>query len=120
MLQECGFLCGRYPLLSESGENGFVDILSERKHHSFPLDFFVQNHLSCNSTGISHSLGHGCVAIGVSILDHVDSLQFPPVVRPLDGDLVSHEDHVSLPLPVQQPLIQVVAQLQKGPDFRTF
>ena len=111
MLQERGLLCGRYPLLSKPGENWLVDILSERKNHSSPLNFFVQNHLSRNCTGISHSLGHGSVAIGVSILDHVDSLEFPPVVRPLDGDLVSHQNHVSLSLPVQQPLIQVVAQL---------
>ena len=111
MLQERGFLYGRYPLLSEPGENWLVDILSERKNHSSSLDFFVENHLSCNGTGIAHSFGHGSVAIGVSILDHVDSLEFPPVVWPLDGDLVSHQNHVSLSLPVQQPLIQVVAQL---------
>ena len=111
MLQERGFLRGRYPFLSEPGENWLVDILSERKNHSSSLDFFVENHLSCNSTGISDSFGHGCVSIGVSILDHVDSLEFPPVVRSLDGHFVSHQYHVSFPLPVKQPLIQVVAQL---------
>ena len=99
--------------MSQSGEDWLVDVLTEGQDHPCLLYLPVQHHLGGDGTRVADSLGHGSVSQGVAILDHVDPLELPPVVWPLDGDLVPHEDHVSLPLPIEEPLIEVVAQLRE-------
>ena len=69
-------------------------------YHSPSLNLSIQHHLGGNSTGITHSLGHGSVALergsvcsyfnhfyfyfylGIAILHQVDSLELSPAVRP--------------------------------------
>ena len=99
-------------------------------HHLLNLP--VEDHLGSDGSWVPDSLGHGCVAGGLSVLHQVDALQhthhfiyvypespllglrllkkalnpvqcillfylqFPPAIRPPNGHLMSHQDHVSL------------------------
>ena len=92
--QECRFFNSWNAFCLQSGENGFIDVLAEGENHAslinnnindiimdvvrashHLLNLPVEDHLCGDGSWVPDSLGHGCVASGLSVLHQVDALQ---------------------------------------------
>jgi len=56
-----------------------------------------KHHLGGNSSRVADRGGHGRVLVGVTVDDEVDVNHFFALVGPLDADVMTHYQHVSLP-----------------------